>query len=503
MSNLRAAKRRAARNRVSDFWAVNRELVSTINHVERRTVGNFAIQRYRHTKNGAWADAAAELLPVSGGDITSSSYLPDAKIVYGQLYNQVSTQAALMNLLKDGSKMGKPVSNIGLRGYVILVRLTPNWNIGFRPEYSGVAAGGVGSAGAQGLANGTVVLKYAYCPILITGQAENLTKGDSRSFMQARALEAKFDAEDITSHLNVIFAGAERGGQLAQVATSAAGPPATFTASFAGLLPAGIYLRVNMPIDIGPVGGGPNSVTGATITAINYGNPTTVTISGGIAPTVGHAVYLAGEAPPSVGAFPFTMECLRSLIDDTVAIQGLDPTTQAQAAWKSLVRDVGAVQISPTLLAEQMQFTFNRGGKRPNMFLTPSAQINQYINLATVNTRFDVVGPGAAVGKKALDLGFMVYNFNGLPMIEDKDLRPDRIYCGDGEMLRKFEAIPLSMAEDGASEWTRVSAQNGIADAVQGLMRWYIQPGIMQRSAWSVYKNFTMPTQFQFQPPTL
>ncbi len=437
------------------------------------------------------------------GDVTSSSYLPDAKIVYGQLYNQVSTLPAMMNLLKDGSKMGKPVSNIGLRGYVILVRLTPNWNIGFRPEYSGLAAGGVGNAGAQGLQNATIALKYAYCPILITGQAENLTKGDSRAFMQARALEAKFDAEDITSHLNVIFAGAERGGQLAQVTAAAGGPPVTFQASFAGLLPAGIYLRVNQPVDIGPVGGGANSVTGAQITAITYGNPTTVTISGIQTPTNGHAVYLSGEAPPTAGTFPFTMECLQSLIDDTVAIQGLDPTQQATNAWKSFVKDVGAVQISPPLLAEQMQFTFNRGGKRPNMFLVPSAQINQYIQLATVNTRFDVVGPGAAVGKKALDLGFMVYNFNGLPMIEDKDLRPDRIFCGDGEMLRKFEAIPLSMAEDGASEWTRVSAQNGIADAVQGLMRWYIQPGIMQRSAWSKYKNYTMPASFQFQPPTL
>lgn len=489
---------------VMKFWAAMSYPVSRLEYFERK-LGRIALRK-RMTPGpykAFWSELACIMLPVTGGDITSASYLPDAKIVYGQMYNQVSTMAALMNLLKDGSKMGKPVSNIGLRGYTILCRLTPNWNMGFRPEYSGTGSGGVGSAGAQGLANATVVLKYAYCPILITGQAENLTKGDSKAFMQARALEAKFDSEDITSHLNVIFAGAERGGQLAQVTSPAAGPPVQFNASFAGLLPGGIYLRVNMPIDCGPVGGGALSVQGAIITAASYGATTTITISGAAVPTTGHAVYLSGEAPPTTGSFPYTMEGLRSLIDNTIPIQGLDPTQQATTAWQSFVKDVGAVQISPQLLAEQMQFTFNRGGKRPTMFLVPSAQINQYIQLATVNTRFDVVGPGASVGKKALDLGFMVYNFNGLPMIEDKDLRPDRIFCGDGDALRKFEAIPLSMAEDGASEWTRVSAANGIADAVQGLMRWYIAPGIMQRSAWSRYQNYTMPASFNYQPPTL
>lgn len=428
------------------------------------------------------------------GDVNSTTYLPDAKIVYGMLYNQVSTVAALMNLLKDGSKMGKPVSNIGLRGYVILCRLQPNWNMGFRPE----GTVGVGAAGAQGLQNATISLKYAYVPILITGQAENLTKGDTRAFMQARALEAKFDSEDLTSHLNVIFAGGARGGQLAQVTAPAAG---SFTADNAGLLQSALYLRVGMPIDTGAVGGGPQSLIGAVITAINYGSRV-VTHNGGTA-LAGEAVYLSGESAPTVGSFPYTMECLDSLIDDTVAIQGLDPAVAASSQWKSFVKDVGNNPISPPLLQEQRQFTYNRGGKQPNMYIVPSAQINQYVNIATTTLRFDVVGPGADVGKKALDLGFMVYNFGGLPMIEDKDRRPDRINCGAGDELRKFEAIPLSMAEDGASEWTRVSGASGIADAVQGLLRWYIQPGIMQRSAWSRYQNYTVPAAFRTNPPTL
>src|SRR5439155_15366399 len=132
--------------------------------------------------------------------VDTTTYLPDAKIVYGAIQEKVSTLPAVMNLFGEGSKFGKPINNVGIRGYVFLARVTPNWNLGFRLE----GTTGVGTAGNQGLTNSTVTLRYMYCPIVITGQAENLTKGESRAFMQAKALEAKFDMKDIVSHANVI-----------------------------------------------------------------------------------------------------------------------------------------------------------------------------------------------------------------------------------------------------------------------------------------------------------
>lgn len=431
--------------------------------------------------------------PVAKCDVNTTTYLADAKIVYGAIQEQVSTLASIMNLFGDGSKMGKPISEIGIRGYQFLARLTPNWNLGYRKE----GTGGVGASGNQGLANSTVFLKYAYVPITITGQAENLTKGQSKAFMQAKALEAKFDMKDIVSHANVVVAGAERGGQLAQAAAGAAA--GSFTADNAGLLPGALYLRVGQSFDAKVVGGGAASIVNALITAINY-TTRVVTHNGGVA-TAGHAIALTGEYPDAAGDFPITAEGLVSLIADTGSRQGLDPAVAGQAAWASFLKDVGAVALSSQLLQEQRQFTKNRSGENPDMYLTPSAQINQLVGIATTTLRFDV-NVGKTVGKKALDLGFDVFDYAGLPMIEDKDLRPDRIYNGASQMMKKFEAIPLSMAEDEASTWTRVSGANGIADAVAGLMRWYHNIGILQRSAWSVYKNYTVPASFNL-PPTL
>jgi hypothetical protein len=59
------------------------------------------------------------------------------------------------------------------------------------------------------------------------------------------------------------------------------------------------------------------------------------------------------------------------------------------------------------------------------------------------------------------------------------------------------------MANDDAGEWTRLIASGSIADAIGGLVRGYHQLGTMQRSAASVYKNYSVPAAYQNQPSTL
>lgn len=426
-------------------------------------------------------------------NVDSTTFLSDAKQIYGAIQEQISTLPAVMNLFGDGGKFGKPITNAGLRGYTFLARLKRNPNMGFRKE--GVV--GVGAAGNIGMAQSTVFLKYAYVPEIITGQAENLTKGNERAFMQAKALEAKFDMKDIVAHLNVIAIGAERGGQMAQVAAPAAG---SFTADNATLLPGALYLHIGDIIDCLPVGGGAPSIVGATITNINY-STRLVTHNGGVA-TAGHAVAWTGEYPNVAADFPVTMEGFVSLVNDTIAIQGLDPSVSTQSNWASFNLDVGNVQISSQLILQLKQFVQNRGGEKVDVYIFPSAQINQLAGIATTTIRFDI-GAASPMGKKALDLGFQVYEYAGIPIIEDKDARPDRIYAGASEMMKKFEGLPLSMAEDEAGAWTRVSGANGPADAVFGLLRWYIQLGTLQRAAWGVEKNFTVPTNFATLAPTL
>jgi hypothetical protein len=429
--------------------------------------------------------------------VDSTTYLADAKNVYGAIQDQVSTLASFMNLLGDGSKIGKPINQAGIRGYTFLARLQPNWNMGYRPEgYTGVG-NAVSNFGNQGLNNSTVILKYAYVPIVITGQAENLTKGEQRAFMQAKALEAKFDMKDIVSHVNVVMVGAQRGGQLATVSASTT---TTFTASTAGGLPGAIYIRVGMPLDFGPVGGGAMDVSGQTVTAINYTTGVVTFSPGGTAPTVGDAVYLSGEGATTTGAFPYTAEGIVSLFSNTGAIQGLNPATAGQQSWQAYVQAMAAATISPASMLALKQFVKNRGGAAVDCWITGSDQINQLASAATALLYYRTDQGG--LGKKAIDLGFTVFELGGVPVVEEKDFWPGRLAAMESDMVKKFEAVPLSMAEDEAGSWTRVTGTNGVADAVQGLLRWYHQLGTLQRSALGIQTGYSIPTAFQNQPAT-
>lgn len=428
------------------------------------------------------------------GIVDTTTFLNDAKIIYGALQNQVNELAVLINLFGDGSKFGKPINNIGIRGFTFAARMGPNYNMGYRKE----GTGGVGSAGNQNLKQATVALKYAYVPIAITGQAENLTKGEGKAFMQAKALEAKFDMEDIIKHVNVVVAGADRGGQLAVVDAPAAG---SFTADNTAGLPAALFLRPRMPIDTGAIAGGTNTLSNKTIASINY-TTRVVTLDDATATAVdGEAVYLAGEGC-AVADFPLTAECLESLVSDTQALQGLNPATAGEEAWASYVKAAGGA-ISPLLLTTLKMFVKNRSGKNPDMFLVPSAQIASYMNVATSTLRYDVALTVQGVAKKAIDLGFNTFNFGGVPLIEEMDLRPSKLYCGTADSMKKFEALPLSMADDEAGTWTRISGSNGIADAVQGLLRWYHQLGIVCRADWGKLTGLTVPSDFDTTPNSL
>lgn len=425
--------------------------------------------------------------------VDTTTFLADAKIVYGTLKDQVGQEAKIFNLFRDGTGFAKPVTNAGIRGWTFAARLKPNYRMGYRPE----GTTGVGTAGNQGLAQSTVSLKYAYVPVVVTGQAEVLTKGNERSFMQAKALEAKYDMKDLLSHINVILCGGERGGELARVLTAGAG---SIVASTVSGLPGALYVKAGMPIDAAPVGGGTLTVTNRTVTAVDY-TTNTITHATDTA-NVGDAVTLAGESSSTTGAYPYTVEGFVSLISSTGSRQGLNPATADQETWAAYQQDVGGVDLTSQIMMELIQFVQNRGGVDVDALYFPSAQINQLVNLATQNLRYNVDNP-ATLRKKAMDLGISNFQYGNRTIIEDKDLRNDRIYAMDSNCMAHFIGFELGMADDEAGAWTRLVGTSGVADAITGLLRFYHQFGITQRSASGVYTNFSVPAAFQTNPASI
>ncbi len=434
--------------------------------------------------------------------VSTTTISGDFKNVYGEgLKNQIGQAAVIFNLFKDGKQFAKPITTIGANGYTFGCRLKRNYQLGYRPE----GTTGVATSGNQGVQQGTVVLKYAYIPHVLTGQATNLSVGQYRAFMAAKALELEYDTKDLLEHINVVVAGAERGGQLAQALNTSA----TVIASRAGGLPGALYLQVGMPVSAGPVGGG-TLTTGSTdpaniITAISYdavaGDTVTLTTADSL--TSGDAIYLGGEASPTTGAFPYTAEGFHSLIAATGSRQGLNPATAGQEAWTSYAANAGGVDLTSQTMDELIQFVENRGGETVDCLFFPSAQINQLVNLGTKELRYNVDNPNG-IGKRALDLGFTTYTYGGRTIIKDKHIRNDRIWAMNSDCMAHFVAIPLSMADDEAGQWTRVIGSSAsIAAAIASLMRLYHQIGILQRSAAGYVNNLSVPIAFQINPQSL
>jgi len=431
--------------------------------------------------------------------VTTSNFAANMKIVYGAIQDQISTEAAFMNLLGDGSKFGRPVNNLGSKGYVFEARLRPNFNMGFRIES---ATAGVGTSGNQGLENSTVYLKYGYVPEVITGQADVLSKGDARAFMQAKALQLKYDIKDFVSHCNVVAVGAERGGQLATVAAAPAPSSTVFYADDAGYLPGALYLRIGMPIDTNTVGGAALTVSSETITAINYATRAVTKTTTTGTPIAAEGVHLGGEAALTSGTFPYTMEGLMSIVTDSGALQGLNPATSGQESWKAFVQDAAGDTLTSAAIHRLRQFVKNRSGLNPDFFLFPSAQVSEMVKFATQNYRFETNG-AKGIGKKALDVGYDVFEYAGIPIIEDKDARPDRIVCGVSDTMKKFEALPLQLLENEAGAWTRIIATTGIVDAVAALLGTYLNIGTLQRSAWGMIKGLYADDVWYQNPQTV
>ena len=429
---------------------------------------------------------------------TTTTLSGDMKNVYGEgLKNQVGQAAVLFNLFKDGSKFATPITTIGANGYTFGARLKRNYNMGYRPE----GTTGVGTAGNQGVAQATVVLKYAYIPNVMTGQALNLSQGQYRAFMAAKMLSIEYDTKDLLEHINVIIAGAERGGQLAQALNTSA----TVIASRASGLPGALYLNVGMPVDAYPVAGGTLTTTNNIITAITYDSTAgdTVTLTTGDTLTAGDAISQAGEGVSTTGAFPFTCEGFHSLIASTGSRQGLNPATAGQESWTATQDDKGGSDLTSQMIDELIQLVENRGGVNVNALFFPPAQINQLVNIATQNLRYNVDNP-STLRKKAMDLGFSTFQYADRTIIKDKAIRNDRIYAMDTEAMAHFVALPLAMADDEAGQWTRlIGTSASIVDAVGALMRIYHQIGILQRSGTGFYKGLSVPETFKTTPQAL
>jgi len=114
-----------------------------------------------------------------------------------------------------------------------------------------------------------------------------------------------------------------------------------------------------------------------------------------------------------------------SLVDDTVTIGGINPSTNTW--WASTVNTVGGDFLTNDVGLIQMRNTFNTvtiGNKSPDIGFMPQNLYEDYEQYGQDDRRH--------VSNKLLDLGFRTLEFKGIPLVYDRDMPVGEIYFLNG-----------------------------------------------------------------------
>lgn len=120
-----------------------------------------------------------------------------------------------------------------------------------------------------------------------------------------------------------------------------------------------------------------------------------------------------------------------TLVDDTVAIGGINPSTNTW--WASTVNTVGGVFLTNDAGLIQMRNTFNTvtiGNRSPDIGFMPQNLFEDYEQHGQDDRRH--------INIKILDLGFRTLEFKGIPLIFDRDMPAGEIFFLNGSYIHWY-----------------------------------------------------------------
>lgn len=384
------------------------------------------------------------------GDILKNQYL-------GPIREQLNNDIIILKRLEKDDE-----SVVGTN-FTIPLHIGRNEGIGSTAD-----GGDLPAAGAQSYKACIVPMRYVYGRIQLTGPTMKATRSNEGAFVRALESEMKGLARDMKSDLNRQIFG-DGSGILATcgVTANAALVVVDSTAK----------LRVGMVVDIIVKADG-STGTGAAnraITAIN--SATTFTVSGAAITTdATYSVYRHGSRN-------MEMMGLAGIISDADPIPGPLQTLPVATypIWKANILANGGTKraISESLMQTALDTTEQAGSGKTTAIFTTYGVRRAY--QALMNTMKQYVNETEFKG------GFKALNYNGLPLIPDKDCRSGEMNFIDEDSLKFYRLSDFDwMNEDGAV-LSRVQGK----DAYEATLFIYSELGCSARNANTLLKDIT------------
>lgn len=244
------------------------------------------------------------------------------------------------------------------------------------------------------------------------------------------------------------------------------------------------WLYEGLAIDVGSLVTPTAIVEGRRILSVNDSpSAPSITISGAaITPTAGSLIFIHGNRSASGSN---ELNGLGNLVDDTVAVGGIDPTNAGDEKWKATVEHNSGTLRDLTIarMNNLHRKVRQKGGKVSDIWGSLGMQ-QKYYELLQAQVRF--------AGDTKLAAGRVEGpEFNGKIFVGDPDALPNRVYMLAKKHLMMFSAGPIAWQNQ--TTGGNILAWRQDFDAFVARAAKYCQVGTNRRSALGVLEDLNEP----------
>jgi len=437
---------------------------------------------------------------------TVATIVETLKNVYGEgLVNQFNDETITYNQFPKSDKT--PAGN----GYIFGIRYARAQGTGARADDTILPDPLTGKKD-----QGTIVPKYNYGSIKITGPAIEIGKGNAAAFVDTLADEI----DDIYQSIVVDMNRQCHWDGFGQLGRLSAGASYTGNATWAGTFDNDIgvmYFQEGQMVDMyasaGATLAGDTTVTCAAASRILSINPSTKVVifetpsatylnghpyaSG--ATNTNAVTIVAGSMAVKMGARDLAwastdtaveMVGLDGLYDDGTLLATFENITCATyPKWKANIISNSSVnrELSLDLMINACDLTRIRTGKKVTKMRMGLGQRRKYANLLMPDVRF---APTILKG------GYETLTFSGgdgsIEMVIDPMTQPNRIYFEPDGVIQKYELAPLGWGNLDGSQLHQVANR----DAYSAFLRIYANLGCEQRNSLTLLKDLSEPSMY-------
>jgi hypothetical protein len=434
------------------------------------------------------------------------SLLETLKEVYGDMADQFNDEKITYNQFPKSDR--KP----GGKGYVFAVRYARNQGTGGRAESGKLPDPLVGT-----FDQGTILPRYIYGSMRITGPAIALGSGDQMAFVNSQADQIEDIYQSILVDLNRQCHW-DGFGQIGRLSAAVTYPGATaWAATFDNDI--GIqYFQEGMLIDFYSSSGASqvlDTAAGAVGCRVATVNPSTKVVSfqagaasyitnhpnlisagtnvtavtipnGGLAVKSGARAY-TGHA---TSATPTEVTGLKGIYDDGTLLDTYESISADDIPkWRANMIGNSGVnrELSIDLMLNAVDVARIRSGKKIDTIRMGLGQRRKYANLLMPDVRF---APTVLKG------GYETLTFSGgdgsLSIVVDPPTQPNMIFFEPNGVIQKYELTPLGWGNlDGSQMHQRAGY-----DEYDAFLRIYTNIGVEQRNCLSLLYDLVEPTLY-------